>query len=491
MIQSQPVTTNGYYEERYRPHIHFTPEQMWMNDPNGLVYFEGEYHLFYQYHPDSKQWGPMHWGHAVSKDLITWEHLPVALYPDTLGMIFSGSAVVDHKDTSGFFDGKPGLVAVFTHADGDLQRQSIAYSKDHGRTWVKYDDNPVIPNPGIKDFRDPKVFWHEETEKWVMVLAAGRKVQFYTSTDLKQWTYVSEFGEGWGEQKGVWECPDLFSLTNETTGEKKWVLPIGIDAGAPSGGSGTQYFIGSFDGKHFVPHQSKETVRWLDYGKDFYASQSFSDLPGRRVVLAWMSNWQYANDVPTDPWRSAMTIPRELTLSMVEGQERLIQKPVAELTSLIEKKMEKEPFFLQEKQSTELDQPASPFIWEWGVEIEKGGVFEARLFGKQDGGLRVRIDRGKNTLYVQRDRADLDFSKEYACTCQAPLNGDHSSFHLKLVCDHSSVEIFLGDGEISMTNVYLPAADHEAKLKMEAVRGTVEVKQSSVSELKSIWKPNA
>ncbi|SFJ31561.1 fructan beta-fructosidase [Halobacillus dabanensis] len=491
MIQNQSLMTNGYYQERYRPHIHFTPEQMWMNDPNGLVYFEGEYHLFYQYHPDSKQWGPMHWGHAVSKDLIAWEHLPVALYPDDLGMIFSGSAVVDQKDTSGFFDGKPGLVAVYTHADGDLQRQSIAYSKDRGRTWVKYDENPVIQNPGIKDFRDPKVFWHEKTEKWVMVLAAGRKVQFYTSPDLKQWTYASEFGEGWGEQKGVWECPDLFPLTNEISGEKKWVLPIGIDAGAPSGGSGTQYFIGSFDGKHFVPHQPKEAVRWLDYGKDFYASQSFSDVPDRRVILAWMSNWQYANDVPTDPWRSAMTIPRELTLSMVEGQERLIQKPIAELTSLIEKRMEKEPFFLNEKQSIEIIQPASPFLWEMDVEIEKGGVFEGRLFANEEAGLRVGIDRERNVIYVQRDRAEIDFSKEYVCTCQAPLSGHHSSFHLKLVCDHSSVELFLGDGEISMTNLYLPAADHEAQLKMEAVRGTVEVKQSSVSELTSVWRPNA
>ncbi|MGI8316368.1 glycoside hydrolase family 32 protein [Halobacillus mangrovi] len=491
MIQNQPLMTNGYYQERYRPHIHFTPEQMWMNDPNGLVYFEGEYHLFYQYHPDSKQWGPMHWGHAVSKDLIAWEHLPVALYPDDLGMIFSGSAVVDHKDTSGFFDGKPGLVAVFTHADGDLQRQSIAYSKDRGRTWVKYDENPVIQNPGFKDFRDPKVFWHEMTQKWVMVLAAGRKVQFYTSPDVKQWTYVSEFGEGWGEQEGVWECPDLFPITNEVTGEKKWVLPIGIDAGAPSGGSGTQYFIGSFDGKHFVPHQPKESVRWLDYGKDFYASQSFSDVPGRRVVLAWMSNWQYANDVPTDPWRSAMTIPRELSLSMVDGQERLMQKPITELTKLIENRIENEPFSLKEKQSIELIQPASPFLWELDMEIEKGGAFEGRLFGKQEAGLRVGIDRERNAIYVQRDRTEIDFSKEYVCTCEAPLSGDRSSFHLKLVCDHSSVELFVGDGEISMTNLYLPAADHETKLKVEAVRGTVEVKQSSVFEMTSVWRQNS
>ncbi|QHT46354.1 glycoside hydrolase family 32 protein [Bacillus sp. SB49] len=488
MIQNQPLATNGYYQERYRPHIHFTPEQMWMNDPNGLVYFEGEYHLFYQYHPNSTKWGPMHWGHAVSKDLMEWDHLPVALYPDDLGMIFSGSAVVDHKDTSGFFDGKPGLVAVFTHADGELQRQSIAYSKDRGRTWIKYDSNPVIPNPGIKDFRDPKVFWHENTEQWVMVIAAGRKVQFYVSPDLKQWTYASEFGDGWGEQKGVWECPDLFPLTNEKSGEKKWVLPIGIDAGAPSGGSGTQYFIGEFDGRHFVPHQSKESVRWLDYGKDFYAAQSFSDLPGRRVVLAWMSNWQYANDVPTDPWRSAMTIPRELTLTMIEGRELLIQKPAAELTRLIERRMEMDPCLLQEKQSIAMSQPASPFLWELEVEIEEGGVFEGRLFGKQDAGLRIRVDRGKSVISVQRDEADLDFSEEFVCTCQAPLNPDLSSFHLKLVCDHSSVELFLGEGEISMTNLYLPTVGHEAKLKVEAVRGAVEVKGSSVSEMRSIWK---
>jgi len=240
----------------------------WMNDPNGLVYYEGEYHLFYQYNPESNVWGPMHWGHAVSSDLIHWEELPIALYPDEHGTIFSGSAVVDTHDTSKFFDGRSGIVAIFTHNEYCNQKQSIAYSRDNGRTWIKYDHNPIIHNPGIRDFRDPKVFWHEETGKWVMLVACGDRVSFFSSLDLKKWNYISEFGVDEGSHGGVWECPDIFKLSvDEDKENQKWVLKVDITDGAFAGGSGGQYFIGEFDGIRFTNDNLGGEPLWVDMGK--------------------------------------------------------------------------------------------------------------------------------------------------------------------------------------------------------------------------------
>ncbi len=294
--------------EQHRPHFHFTPESMWMNDPNGMVYYEGEYHLFYQHHPDDVVWGPMHWGHAVSTDLVHWEHLPIALYPDEYGYIFSGSAVVDWKNTSGFGSKhNPPLIAIFTYHDvdgeqagnNDYQTQGIAYSIDKGRSWTKYENNPVLPNPGIKDFRDPKVIWYEPDQKWIMTLAAHDNVRFYSSPNLKDWIFESEFGKGIGAHGGVWECPDLFPM--ELDGTQKWVLLVSLNDGGPNGGSGTQYFIGDFDGKTFINDNSKNQILWLDYGRDNYAGVTWSDIPdedGRRIFMGWMSNWSYAEVVP-------------------------------------------------------------------------------------------------------------------------------------------------------------------------------------------------
>ena len=312
--------------EQYRPAFHFTPKEKWMNDPNGMVYYQGEYHLFYQYYPDDNVWGPMHWGHAVSKDMIHWEHLPIALYPDKLGYIFSGSCVIDWNNTTGFGSKEnPPMVAIFTYHDPegeknktiDFQTQGIAYSLDKGRTWTKYEGNPVIPNPGIKDFRDPKVIWHQDTQKWVMSLAVKDHISFYSSKDLKSWKLESDFGEKAGAHGGVWECPDLFPLKDQN-GNEKWVLLVSINPNGPQGGSATQYFVGDFDGKTFTPNHDK--IKWIDYGADNYAGVTFSDIPaedGRRLFIGWMSNWQYAQVVPTYTWRSAMTIPRELTLKKI------------------------------------------------------------------------------------------------------------------------------------------------------------------------------
>jgi len=321
-----------YYNEKHRPQIHFSPEENWMNDPNGLVYYKGEYHLFYQYHPHSSVWGPMHWGHAVSEDLLHWEHLPIALKPDEyVGMAYSGSAVVDWNDTSGFFGGKSGIVLIYTSTleeeKGGHQQQSIAYSKDKGRTWVKYKDNPVISNKDKEDFRDPKVFWHEETERWIMVLVSGDRVEFHASKNLKEWYYLSEFGENRGTHKGVWECPDLFSLkSSQENIEKIWVLKVDVQKGALAGGSGGQYFIGHFDGERFKEVEHYKENYWLDHGRDFYAAQSWNDLPGedeRRIWLAWMSNWDYANQIPTEKWRSAMSIPREVEFIKEKNDNKL------------------------------------------------------------------------------------------------------------------------------------------------------------------------
>ncbi len=332
------------YAEQYRPQFHFSPEAHWMNDPNGLVYLDGEYHLFYQYYPDSNVWGPMHWGHAVSPDMIHWKHLPVALFPDSLGYIFSGSAVADVKNTSGLGSAEnPPLVAIFTYHDpigekngsNKFQNQGLAYSIDKGRTWTKYPGNPVLKSPGIRDFRDPKVFWHNESDKWIMILAVNDRVHLYSSPNLLDWTFLSEFGQGIGAHGGVWECPDLFRIKVRGTNEMKWVMLVSINPGGPNGGSATQYFVGNFDGTNFIK-ENKE-IQWVDWGRDNYAGVTWSNVPesdGRRLFLGWMSNWQYANVVPTHVWRSAMTVPRELALMHTGDGYLLVSNPVRELESL-------------------------------------------------------------------------------------------------------------------------------------------------------------
>ncbi|MCH4562362.1 glycoside hydrolase family 32 protein [Halomonas sp. EGI 63088] len=324
-----------------RPALHFTPPQGWMNDPNGLVHFDGEYHLFYQYHPHDRVWGPMHWGHAVSRDLVSWEHLPPALVPDEQGMCFSGSAIVDRDDTSGLFDGEPGLLAFYTvhraspeDPDDYVQEQCLAYSRDRGRSWHKHAGNPIIAAPGFKDFRDPKVVWHAPSRRWVMALACGQVIRFYLSDNLLDWRLASAFGAGQGRHTdGPWECPDLFELPVEGAADgepaTRWVLVVGVGAGEQDAfGSFTQYFVGHFDGERFHNDHPAETVLLMDEGRDFYAVQSWSDVPaedGRRLAIAWMNNWLYANRIPEAGWRGAMSFPRELSLAATPEGVRLRQ----------------------------------------------------------------------------------------------------------------------------------------------------------------------
>lgn len=323
-------------DELYRPQYHFTPLANWNNDPNGLVFYKGEYHLFYQFYPGGMEWGPMHWGHAVSKDMLHWEDLPIALYPDSLGYIFSGSVVVDKDNTAGFQQGsEKALVAIFTYHDPktNIESQAIAFSTDKGRTWKKYKGNPVIPNPGLRDFRDPKVRWFTPLKKWVMVVSCHDHIAFYTSFNLKQWAKESEFGKGKGSHGGVWECPDLFPLKINGTGETKWILTVN-NGGSPAGGGGTQYFIGNFEGHAFTADDNK--TRWLDGGADEYAGITWSNTGSRTIFIGWMNNWPAANkNIPSYVWRGGMTLPMELSLvKRNDSSMFLVKLPVKELRKL-------------------------------------------------------------------------------------------------------------------------------------------------------------
>ncbi|MCB0530266.1 MAG: glycoside hydrolase family 32 protein, partial [Saprospiraceae bacterium] len=476
-----PPETVDAAAEPHRPVFHFTPEKMWMNDPNGMVYFEGEYHLFYQYYPDSTVWGPMHWGHAVSADLLHWQHLPVALYPDSLGLIFSGSAVVDWNNTSGFGEnGRPPLVAIFTQhsMEGekagrvDFQNQSIAYSNDKGRHWTKYSGNPVIPNPGIRDFRDPKVIWHEASKQWVMVFAAQNHVQIWGSPDLKNWKHLSDFGREWGSHGGVWECPDLFPLTVEGSAEQKWVLLLSINPGAPNGGSGTQYFVGRFDGRQFTLDERfaagvrNEQAVWLDYGRDNYAGVTWSDAPGgRRLFLGWMSNWDYARDVPTVLWRSAMTLPRVLRLRDTPAGPRLYAALVAETELLRTKTAAIKPL----ASGNEADLSAITgnaavckeiaLDFEWNADTP-GAAFGLELFNGKGERLTFGYDPAARQVFVDRRQSGkVAFSPKFPSRDTAPYRPAENRLRLHAFIDRASIELFVDDGACVMTDIFFPTED--------------------------------
>ncbi|WP_018922823.1 glycoside hydrolase family 32 protein [Salsuginibacillus kocurii] len=494
MTNVSQTKTEDYYQERYRPHIHFTPEKMWMNDPNGLVYYEEEYHLFYQYHPDGKEWGPMHWGHAVSDDLFHWRHLPIALFPDEHGTIFSGSVVVDWKDSSGFFDGGHGLVALFTHHKEGLQQQSVAYSGDNGRTWLKYEENPVIKNPGRADFRDPKVFWHKESSRWVMVLATGRSVMLYQSVNLRDWSFLQEVGDGWDVTEGIWECPDLFPLQHKQSGETKWILQIDVNDGAYAGGSGGIYFIGEFDGKSYTLDHNPQDFKWMDYGKDFYAAQSFSDHPQEgkeRIMIAWMSNWQYANVVPTDPWRSAMSLPRQLELHRIEGEEVLVQTPVCQLDEICSKKTTEKARLVAAGESWRVTTAELPLRWQVILDLTENKRTRLEFF-KSEGHspFQFVIDTEHEVVFVSRKANEQEpFSNHYPVEVKLPesikLNG---ILDLDIIVDRSSVEVYMDSGKFTITNLVLPETDVHEAIVLKQEKGTVYGVESVVSALTQTLK---
>jgi fructan beta-fructosidase len=484
------------YTEDYRPQFHFSPAENWMNDPNGLVYNNGEYHLFYQHNPFGDTWGHMSWGHAVSDDLMHWEHLPVALEEENNVMIFSGSAVVDHKNTSGFGSAEnPPMVAIYTghHTDNDLQDQRIAYSTDDGRSWTKYKRNPVI-DEDMENFRDPKVFWHEESGKWVMAVALPSvyKVRFYGSDDLKNWTMLSEFGPA-GGTGGIWECPDLFELPVEgSEGETKWVLQVDMNPGAVAGGSGGQYFVGDFDGQKFSQDPTTEgQALWVDYGRDFYAVQSYSDIPeedGRRIWLAWMNNWDYGQSIPTNPWRSAMTVPRALGLTSTKEGYRLTQQPVQELQELRTNHTGFENVSISPKN---VDQPEfSGKTYELIAELDAGDAekvgFKVRKGENEE--TIIGYDVQQQELYVDRTNSgEVDFDSSFASTQRAPMPMKNNRIRLHIFVDWSSVEVLGSNGSVSITDRIFPAPG-SGGLELFSEGGTATMVSMDIWELNSVWE---
>lgn len=420
--------------EQYRPVYHHTPAYGWMNDPNGMFYKDGVWNLYFQHNPYGSQWENMTWGHSTSTDLVHWKFQGDPVQPDALGTVFSGSAVVDKENTSGF--GKGAVIALYTSA-GESQTQSMVYSTDNGKTFTKYEGNPVITS-NVPDFRDPHMFWNEDIKKWNMILAAGQHMEIYTSDNLKDWKLESSFGEKYGNHGGVWECPDLMKMKVRGTNKEKWMLICNINPGGPFGGSATQYFIGDFDGHKFTCESKPEVTKWMDYGKDHYATVTFDNAPaGRRVAIAWMSNWQYANQVPTLQYRSGNSIPRDLGLFEYKGETYCSVVPSPEMTAARSKKATKSL-----SESCEM------------VVNLKGN---ATITLSNDKGEKVVMlyDAKAETFSMDRTKSGkMDFSNDFAATTKAPTYGKISQ--LRIFIDKSSIEVFDAEGKMAMTNLVFP-----------------------------------
>jgi fructan beta-fructosidase len=468
------------YNEPFRPRLHFTPPSGWLNDPNGLVFYEGEYHIFYQHYAADVVWGPMHWGHAVSTDLINWTHLPIALAPDDLGYIFSGSALVDWHNSAGF--GTEALVALFTHhlPQTHQQSQSLAYSLDRGRAWTKHAGNPVIATPAnLHDFRDPKVFWYADDDgggHWVMALATTTAVLFYTSPDLIAWQPSGSFGDGSGASGGVWETPDLFQLQRPDGSGSRWVLLVGVGDGAPAGGSGEQYFIGDFDGQTFHNDNPQEVILWADCGADNYATQSWSDVQdGRRLALSWMNNWTYAAHIPTGPWRGALTLPRELRLIDTPEGTRLAQAPARELQEQRRDRESHAPFTVPAHETVTVPANAPLLELEMTVTLPTpaGDEFGLRLRTGAQEFTTIGYKPRSKTLYIDRRHSGLvDFHEAFPARHSAPLTPRDSLLRLHLIMDESSIELFADEGAVVFTEQIFPTGE---ALQVELFAGETAV----------------
>ncbi len=511
-------TTNTDY---YRPSYHFTPLYGWMNDPNGMVYKDGEYHLYFQYNPYGSKWGNMHWGHAVSKDLVHWEHLDPAIARDPVGHIFSGSSVIDKKNTAGF--GKDAIIAIYTNSSENLgQVQCIAYSNDNGRTFTKYEGNPVLtPFDGLKDFRDPKVFWYEKGKCWYMIVSADKETRFYKSKNLKKWTYVSAFGKGLGQQPCQYECPDFFQLpVNGDKKKMKWVMTMNINPGCWFGGSATEYFVGDFDGKNFTCPDAHD-VKWLDWGKDHYATVTFSNTGDRVLGITWMSNWQYANLTPFKQNRGANGLPRELKLYENNGKYYVSENVAPEIYAL-----RKETKDLADASVAD----AKDFA---GVAANMNGAFEIEADITPDAngiaGIEISNNKRERTLIyfdmkqgkVVMDRTEsgltdfgkqavphdielawdkqraaegkepariansINYKNDFALATWAPLSlceDGKKTYHVDIFVDKSSVELFVDGGRIAMTNLVFPVAPYE-NVKLYTQGGKAEFKNLKVHKL--------
>ena len=472
--------------EKFRPAYHHTPAYGWMNDPNGMFYKDGVYHLYFQHNPYGSTWGNMNWGHSYSTDLVHWTYAGDAITPDAWGTVFSGSAVVDKDNSAGF--GRNAIVAFYTSAKptpwGDAQMQSIAYSTDDGKTFEKYPGNPVITSTE-KDFRDPKVFWYAPGKHWVMMLAVGQEMQIWSSADLKDWKYESSFGAKQGAHGGVWECPDLVELPVEGTKEKRWVLICNINPGGPFGGSATQYFVGTFDGKKFT-NQFPTKTKWMDYGKDHYATVTFSNAPdGRCVALGWMSNWQYAAVVPTKQYRSANTIARDLTLYRQGGDLLLKSAPSKEIEKARSMKKSVPQFNVSDSYEIASLLDGNDGAYEIEMEIKNNGAEKIAFTLQNAKGENVMMYYDTATRQFVMDRSnsgETSFSPDFPAMTVAPA-ADVDDIRLRLFVDRSSIEAFGDGGKFVMTNIVFPAEPYN-KMKFESVRGSFTVKKMNVYKLK-------
>ena len=435
--------------EKFRPIYHHTPAYGWMNDPNGMFYKDGVWHLYYQYNPYGSQWENMTWAHSTSTDLMHWENQGEVIQPDALGTIFSGNSVVDKENTAGF--GKDVVIAFYTSA-GNAQTQSIAYSTDNGMSFKKYANNPIITSD-VPDFRDPKVFWNDDLNQWNLILASGQQMNIYSSKNLKDWKYESCFGEEYGNHGGVWECPDLLKIGD------KWVLICNINPGGPFGGSATQYFVGTFDGHKFTCESKPEVTKWMDYGKDHYATVSFSNAPnGRIVVLPWMSNWQYANQVPTQQFRSANGLPRDVSLYNYNGEEYVSVKPSPEVLNAFE-----------QKASGRF--PTASYLEVTNIKSNASIV----LSNDKDEYVTMVYDGKNGTFSMDRTQSGLtEFHNDFKSKTIEPTNG--TIIGMQIFVDRCSIEAFDIDGKVAMSNLVFPSKPYDkivakgCKVKIHALK---------------------
>ena len=493
----------------YRPVYHHTPLYGWMNDPNGLVYKDGEYHHYFQYNPYGSRWGNMHWGHSVSKDLVHWEHLDPAIARDTLGQIFSGSVVVDANNSAGY--GKDALIAFYTSAsDEHGQIQCMAYSTDNGRTYTKYEKNPILtPFDGLRDFRDPKVFWYEPAQKWYMIVSADKNMRFYSSADLKQWEYLSQFGEGYGVQPNQFECPDFVQLPVDGNKDNmKWVMIVNINPGCLFGGSATEYFVGTFDGKEFKCDNDKSVTKWLDFGKDHYATVCFSNTGDRVIAVPWMSNWQYANITPIRQNRGANALPRELSLYSKGGEVYMAANVVKEVEALRKETRKVDNFSLKGEQTISDVVAAEECAFEVEVDVTPGKSQTVGFDLVNDKGEKTKIyldmksgrivmDRSESGLVAfgeksephfkenhdRRKTESVNYVNDFALGTWAPLSlCEGKTYHLNVFVDKCSVEIFVDGGRIAMTNLVFPTVPYNA-LRFYAEGGEATIENLNIHKL--------
>jgi fructan beta-fructosidase len=476
------------YDQRYRPQVHFSPREHWTNDPNGLVYFRGEYHLFFQFNPFGDEWGHMSWGHAASTDLLHWTEFPVAIPEKKNEMVFTGSVVVDRQNTSGFCRTKDEcLVAVYTGYDDNpgetRQTQNLAYSVDNGRTWTRYAGNPVI-DLDLANFRDPSVSWDETERHWLMAVSLPKehRIRFYSSRDLKQWTRLSDFGPA-GDVAGDWECPDLLNIPGDSGKEGIWALKVGLNPGAPQGGSGEQYFLGKFDGTRFAASTETGSHGWTNYGKDDYCAISFNGLPQdeKPVLIGWMNNWQYAAKLPTSPWRGQMSIPRRLSLLRDQAGMALKQEPV--IASL---RVDHIKVPIPTGGSAEGNLLPAPFELDVQFGSPSEEIAGVRLYTDQQHWTEIGFDRAKGEFYIDRTKSGEVVAPDFPARTTAPLITSRS-FDLQLIVDRCSIEAFAQNGTIAMTNLIFPPSQTSKMTFFSASRKQVSV-TGEAWRLHSIWK---